>query len=157
MSDGPEMIGVLVDELDGEYQIAVVGGVVDAARGAGVNLVVFAGGVLGPRSASASSATRCTASPRRMAIDGLVMLSGTVANYRGLDDLVLPEGETLRSGVEADGFLAMLADNTDLVIRAGSGRFSRTARPEQALDADEMAQFAPLSRGEPVSWPELPG
>jgi diguanylate cyclase (GGDEF)-like protein len=58
----------------------------------------------------------------------------------------------MRTGAEADGFLAMLADNADLVIRAGSGRFAGTARPEQALDPDELIEFATaIRRGETIS------
>jgi diguanylate cyclase (GGDEF)-like protein len=66
--------------------------------------------------------------------------------------LVLPEGAPQRGGGDADGFLAMLADNADLVIRAGSGRFAGQARPEQALSGEEMDQFAAaVRRGETVS------
>ena len=61
--------------------------------------------------------------------------------------LVLPEGAASRGGNEADGFLAMLAENADLVIRAGSGRFEGQAKPEQALTPEEMAQFAAAIRG----------
>jgi DNA-binding LacI/PurR family transcriptional regulator/signal transduction histidine kinase len=87
MPDRPEMIGVLVDELDGEYQIAVVGGVVDAAREAGVNLVVFAGGVFGSPVHFGEQRNAAYSLVTSEGIDGLVMLSGTIANYRGLDDL----------------------------------------------------------------------
>jgi diguanylate cyclase (GGDEF)-like protein len=83
-----------------------------------------------------------------LVLEHVIGLLGTTDAFM----VVLPEGETLRAGIEADGFLAMLADNADLVIRAGSGRFAGTARPEQALDAGEMTQFtAAIRRGETVS------
>lgn len=85
----------------------------------------------------------------------LPLVLGHVIGLLGTTDafmVVLPEGETSRTGVEADGFLAMLADNADLVIRAGSGRFAGIARPEQALDPDELTEFAAaIRRGETVS------
>jgi len=87
MPERPEMIGVLVDELDGEYQIAVVGGVVDAARDTGVNLVVFAGGVLGSPVHFGEQRNAVYDLAASDGIDGLMILSGTIANYRGLDDL----------------------------------------------------------------------
>lgn len=66
--------------------------------------------------------------------------------------IILPEGEALRASVEPDGFLAMLADDSDLVIRAGCGRFAGSARPEQVLTLDELSRFAPaIRRGETVS------
>lgn len=66
--------------------------------------------------------------------------------------LVLPEGEVFRASVEPDGFLAMLADDSNLVIRAGSGRFAGSARPEQVLSPDELSDFAAaIRRGETVS------
>lgn len=83
-----------------------------------------------------------------LVLEHVIGLLGTTDAFM----VVLPEGETVRSLVEADGFLAMLADNSDLVIRAGSGRFAGTARPEQALDSDELTEFAAaIRRGDTVS------
>lgn len=66
--------------------------------------------------------------------------------------LILPEGEVLRASVEPEGFLAMLADDSNLVIRAGSGRFAGSARPEQVLSPGELSDFAAATRrGETVS------
>jgi len=46
----------------------------------------------------------------------------------------------------------MLAEDSDLVIRAGSGRFAGSARPEQVLGPEELAQFSTaIRRGETVS------
>jgi diguanylate cyclase (GGDEF)-like protein len=66
--------------------------------------------------------------------------------------IILPEGEALRTTVEPDGLLAILADDADHVIRAGTGRFAGTARPEQLLAPDEVARFAAaVVHGETVS------
>jgi diguanylate cyclase (GGDEF)-like protein len=66
--------------------------------------------------------------------------------------VVLPEGDALRSSGEPDGFLAMLAEDSDLVIRAGSGRFAGGARPKQVLTRDELSRFETAVRaGETVS------
>jgi diguanylate cyclase (GGDEF)-like protein len=60
--------------------------------------------------------------------------------------VILPEGEAVRVA-EPDGFLAMLAEDSNLVIRAGSGRFAGSARPERVLTPDELATFAATIRG----------
>jgi diguanylate cyclase (GGDEF)-like protein len=66
--------------------------------------------------------------------------------------VILPEGDGARAAGETEGFLAMLADNADLVIRAGSGRFADQAKPEQVLAPDAMAEFAAaVRRGETVT------
>jgi diguanylate cyclase (GGDEF)-like protein len=83
-----------------------------------------------------------------LVLEHVIGLLGTTDAFM----VVMPEGETIRSGVEADGFLAMLADNSDLVIRAGSGRFAGSARPEQALEPEELSDFAAAIRhGDTVS------
>ena len=66
--------------------------------------------------------------------------------------MVLPEGETLRGSVELDGFLAMVAGDSDLVIQAGSGRFASSARVDDVLSTDEVAHLLnSMRRGEAVS------
>ena len=62
--------------------------------------------------------------------------------------IVLPEGEGLRASVEPEGFLAMLAGDTGLLIRAGSGRFAGNARPEQALTPVQLALFVAAIRAD---------
>lgn len=62
--------------------------------------------------------------------------------------IILPEAEALRASFEPDGFLTMLADNSDVVIRAGSGQFVGSARPEQALTPDELALIAVAIRSD---------
>lgn len=65
--------------------------------------------------------------------------------------VVMPERDSMRLS-EPDGFLAMLAEDSDLVIRAGSGRFAGHARPEQVLAPDELTRFgAAIRRGDTVS------
>jgi diguanylate cyclase (GGDEF)-like protein len=66
--------------------------------------------------------------------------------------VMLPEGEVARASAEPDGFLAILADDSDLVIRAGTGRFAGSARPEQILGADALSRFASdIRQGETVT------
>ena len=66
--------------------------------------------------------------------------------------VILPEGEALRATSEGDGFLAMLADDSNLVIRAGSGRFAGSARLEQVLTPEELTRFAAaIRRGDTIS------
>lgn len=66
--------------------------------------------------------------------------------------VILPEGGDARASAEPDGFLAMLAEDSDLVIRAGSGRFAGSARPDQVLSAAELARFSgAIRRGDTVS------
>ena len=80
-------LGVLTDWLEGEYQSAVVGGIVEAARAAGANLVFFTSCMqrapfrLGERRNVVYDLARFEG------IDGLVLLAGTLANHHGLDDL----------------------------------------------------------------------
>lgn len=89
MPKRPEMIGVLVDEIESEYQAAVVGGTVEGAREAGFNVAVFAGGVLGSPEHFGAQRNVVYDLATSRGIDGLVILSGTIANYRGLDDLAV--------------------------------------------------------------------
>ncbi|APR77997.1 transcriptional regulator, LacI family protein [Minicystis rosea] len=78
------MIGLLVDWLEDNYQNTVVSGVADAARELGVDLVCFTGGVLRARAAQRNSAYDL-AGPAN--VDGLLVMSGTLANTVGPDAL----------------------------------------------------------------------
>lgn len=86
-ADRAPMVGVLVDWLDSEYQSAVVGGVVEAARERGVDLVCFVGGVLNSPSRFGQQRNAVYDLATSDGIDGLVILAGTLGNYRGFDDL----------------------------------------------------------------------
>ncbi len=64
--------------------------------------------------------------------------------------MVLPEGEGQRAA-EPEGFLAMLAEDSELVIRTGCGQFAGGARPEQVLANGDLADFTRAIRfGETV-------
>ncbi len=66
--------------------------------------------------------------------------------------VVLPEGEMLRASVEPDGFLAMVAGDSDLVIQAGSGRFASSSQVDDVLSSDEVARLLDcIRRGEATS------
>ena len=80
--------GILADWMEGEYASAVVGGVVEAARESGANLVLFAVGTLRAPFRFGERHNVVYDLARSEDIDGLVILSGTLGNYLGLDDLV---------------------------------------------------------------------
>jgi diguanylate cyclase (GGDEF)-like protein len=66
--------------------------------------------------------------------------------------IVLPEGASMRGTVEPDGFVAMVAEDSDLVIRAGSGRFAASPQLDSVLSPDEVSRlFEAIRRGETVS------
>jgi DNA-binding LacI/PurR family transcriptional regulator/signal transduction histidine kinase len=80
-------IGVLVDWLEDVYQNAVLSGILAAARESDVNVICFAGGVLGsPDTFGARrNGVYDLASPQT--VDGLVVLSGTMGNHVGPEAL----------------------------------------------------------------------
>ncbi|HEU6439119.1 MAG TPA: substrate-binding domain-containing protein [Terriglobales bacterium] len=79
--------GVLVDWLEDEYQSTVVGGMVEAARESGVNLVCFVGAELHAPSRFGERRNVVYDLARSEGIDGLVILAGSLGNHLGLDDL----------------------------------------------------------------------
>lgn len=79
--------GVLVDWLEGDYQSAVIGGVVEAARESGVNLVCFTGTALHAPFRFGERRNVVYDLARSDGIDALVILAGTLGNHLGLDDL----------------------------------------------------------------------
>jgi len=80
-------LGVLADWLEGEYQSAVVGGVAEAARESGVNLVLLAGCMLRAPLRLGERHNIVYDLARSEGIDGLVLMAGTLSNHLGLDDL----------------------------------------------------------------------
>jgi diguanylate cyclase (GGDEF)-like protein len=66
--------------------------------------------------------------------------------------IVLPEGEVVRGTVEPDGFVAMIGDDSALVIQAGSGRFVTSSRLDDLLSEDEVSRLLDaIRRGEAIS------
>jgi diguanylate cyclase (GGDEF)-like protein len=66
--------------------------------------------------------------------------------------IVLPEGEAVAETGQPDGFVAIISDNSDLVIQAGSGRFASSSHLNSVLSADELARVLDaIRRGEAVS------
>ena len=108
--------GLLVDWLEDEYQNNVLSGVEETARKLGVNLLCFAGGVLGSptRFAARRNYIYEFAGPHN--VQGLVLLAGTMGNYVGLDHLAqfchrfrpLP---MVSVGAELPGMPSVLVDN----------------------------------------------
>jgi sigma-B regulation protein RsbU (phosphoserine phosphatase) len=80
-------IGVLVDWLPGEYQSAVVGGIVEAARASDINLVIFTGGPLRSSARTAERRNLVYDLAGSEEIDALVVLIGDLGNYLGFDEL----------------------------------------------------------------------
>jgi DNA-binding LacI/PurR family transcriptional regulator len=76
-------VGVLVDWLKDSYQNTVVAGLRDAARARDVDLMVFAGGVLGAPSSNGAHRNFVfdLCSPGNL--DGIVVLAGALANHLG--------------------------------------------------------------------------
>lgn len=96
--DAPDRVvrlGLLLDWLEDDYQNIVLRGAVEAAAERGVGLVCFAGGALGPAHGGSKPGTRFGA-PRNAVfglacahnVDGLMVLSGTLANHVGREELV---------------------------------------------------------------------
>ena len=83
----PFTVGVLVDWLEDDYQSAVVGGLLEAARESGVNVVCMVGGVLHSPHRSSLQRNAVYDLATSDEIDGLVILAGTLGNNRGYDNL----------------------------------------------------------------------
>jgi DNA-binding LacI/PurR family transcriptional regulator/signal transduction histidine kinase len=77
----------MVDWLEGEYQSNVIGGVVEAARESDVNLVFFAGCMTRAPFRSGERHNVVYDLARSEGIDALVIMTGTLGNHLGLDDL----------------------------------------------------------------------
>jgi len=140
--------GVLVDWLEDEYQNAVVGGVVEAARESGVNLVCFVGAPLHSPFRFGEQRNAVYDLARSEGIDGLVILAVTLGNYLGLDDLAryceryrpLPMSSI---AAELEGMTSILIDG-EPALREGTRhlveehhyrRIAFLGGPESNLDA----------------------
>jgi DNA-binding LacI/PurR family transcriptional regulator/signal transduction histidine kinase len=80
-------LGVLVDWLEDVYQNSVLSGIRAAARSANVNLICFAGGVLRSPDAFGARRNGVYELANSDTVDGLVILSGTMGNHVGPDEL----------------------------------------------------------------------
>jgi DNA-binding LacI/PurR family transcriptional regulator/signal transduction histidine kinase len=80
---GLPTVGLLVDWLEDDYQNAVVAGVADGARALGVNLVCFAGGVLGSPHRAATQRNVVYELAGAANVDGLLIMSGSLGNHLG--------------------------------------------------------------------------
>jgi sigma-B regulation protein RsbU (phosphoserine phosphatase) len=76
-------IGVLVDWLKDSYQNAVVAGLRDAARNRDVDLIVFAGGVLGAPAADGVHRNFVFDLCGPDNVDGVVVMGGAIGNHLG--------------------------------------------------------------------------
>src|SRR5438045_2875948 len=76
-------IGVLVDSLRSSYQTTVLGGLADAADRRDVNLVVFAGGVLGAPGSGGVNRNFVFTLCDKQSVDGVVVLGGALGNHLG--------------------------------------------------------------------------
>jgi DNA-binding LacI/PurR family transcriptional regulator/signal transduction histidine kinase len=110
-------VGLLVDELEDDYQNAILQGVTDAAREKGANLLCFTGGVLkrSRRAFTERNAVYDLVSPE--SVDGLLIMAGALGNTIGMVELSrycerfrpLP---TCSIAVAVDTFPCVLIDNT---------------------------------------------
>ena len=68
--------------------------------------------------------------------------------------IVLPEGAEVHPAIERDGFVAMIAEDSDLAIQAGSGRFARNPEVDAVLSPADLTRLQEaIRRGETVSVP----
>lgn len=115
--------GVLVDWLEGDYQAAVIGGVVEAARESGVNILCFTGGVLHAPFRFGELRNVVYELADSEGIDALVILASTMGNHLGLEDLArfceryrpLPMSSI---AAELDGMTSILIDG-EQALREG--------------------------------------
>ena len=109
-------IGFLVDWLDGAYQSQIFEGARDAARDRRVQLLCFAGGMLGNglRGGIRRNATFDLIGPEN--VDGIILMSGSIGNHIGAERLVaycerfraLPR---VSIAVELPGMASIVVDN----------------------------------------------
>jgi DNA-binding LacI/PurR family transcriptional regulator/signal transduction histidine kinase len=119
----PPLLGVLVDRLDGDYQAAVIGGMREAAAEAGMNLVCLSGGELHAPTRFSDQRNAAFELAASSDLDGLVILSGTIANHCGLEELAaycrrfgpLP---MISIAAEVAGMTSLLIDG-DSALREG--------------------------------------
>lgn len=115
-SSPTKTIGFLVDWLDGAYQSQILAGARDAARDRRVNLLCFAGGMLGneQRGGVRRNATFDLVGPEN--VDGIILMSGSIGNRIGADRLLeycdrfrdLPR---VSVAVELPGMASIVVDN----------------------------------------------
>ena len=122
---GRPTFGLLVDWLEDEYQNEVLAGVEDAAVRLGVNLLVFAGGVVESedRGAAQRNFAFDLAGPHNVA--GLVVMAGAIGNRLGAEQLSVycqkyRPLSMCSVGVQLDGMPCVLTDNRrgmhDLIV-----------------------------------------
>ncbi|HTV25348.1 MAG TPA: substrate-binding domain-containing protein [Polyangiaceae bacterium] len=80
-------IGVLVDTLDQDYQQQIVLGIDAEARSLDLDVTCFAGGVLDAPEPVHQQANGAYALCSEQRIDALIVLSGTLSNYAGMESL----------------------------------------------------------------------
>jgi DNA-binding LacI/PurR family transcriptional regulator/serine phosphatase RsbU (regulator of sigma subunit) len=78
-------VGVMIDSLRNSYQTTVLAGLADAAYRRDVNIVVFAGGVLGIDGSEGEGRNFLFDLCGPHSVDGVVVLGGALGNQRGPD------------------------------------------------------------------------
>jgi DNA-binding LacI/PurR family transcriptional regulator len=81
------IIGVFVDTLDQDYQQQIVLGIDAEARSLDLDVACFAGGVLDAPEPALRQANGAYALCSEKRIDALIVLSGTLSNYSGMESL----------------------------------------------------------------------
>src|SRR4051812_33366537 len=83
----PATVGLLIDRLEDDYQSAVLGGILDAAREKGASLICFTGGIVqvARRPGAVRNAVYDLVSPE--SIDGLLIMAGALGNTIGMSEL----------------------------------------------------------------------
>ena len=142
-------LGLLVDWLEDRYQNTVMSGVADAARESDVNLICFTGGQLRSphRFGAQRNAIYELAGPDN--VDGLLMMSGTLGNYIGPEQLA-SYCERFRPlpmcsiAVAMEGMPSVLVDNASgmrgllvhLIVDHGYRHIAFIRGPEASTEAE---------------------
>jgi len=116
-------IAILVDELECGYQIGLVLGALEAARRRGLRLLGFCGGSLGDPRPYRAKRNFVYDLIGRERVDGLIVVSSTIGNHVGRDELLaflqryrdLP---VVSCGLDLPGYPSITVDNTT-GLRAG--------------------------------------
>jgi len=108
-------IAVLLDQIESDYHLEIIGGVRKVAARSGVHVLVVAGGALGRAPATEVRNFVYDALPQ-VDVQGFIVLSGCLSNYAGMESLPgflapLQNRPIITIGVAVSGVASVLVDN----------------------------------------------
>jgi DNA-binding LacI/PurR family transcriptional regulator len=115
-SNTPQRIGFVVDWIDEFYQTTVLKGAAQVAESNGAELIVLPGGVIGAEHDHGASRNGLYRLIQADCYDGLVLMTGTLGNARGLDvskDICpeFPKDRICHVAIDVLGSPSVLIDN----------------------------------------------